>query len=217
MRHQKRSSRPGRQEYISPELMDTTDLSPKPVSTWKRVAIIGLFCGAGFALMAGLILGGVVWYTSRPTPPKPWNTTVIVAKETPDFDVTDGGTKVEFRYTLENASDSDYRIDSISGIELLARHKDGILSQPLPDADKLLSLPVFVPARQKARIRLSFAFAGIPTRNSGESDATFDQRIRTYLEQRYGFLGGFVIFDSTNRYEIDLPKWLPDAPKEKTP
>jgi hypothetical protein len=193
--------------------MDTPSLSPKPLSAWKRLAIISLFCGAGFALVAGLILGGIVWYTSRPTPPKPWNTTAIIEKEQPGFDVSDDGKMIEFRYTLENTGNGDYRIDSFNDIQILARLKDGTLSQPLPEADKYLKVPVFIPAKQKARIRLSLPFSGIPTRNTEETDPAFHERLRSYLEQQYGHVGGFVIFDGTNRYEIELSKWSTQVPK----
>jgi hypothetical protein len=43
---------------------------------WKRLLIIGASAGAGFALMLTLIGGAVLWYSSRPKPAKPWNTSV---------------------------------------------------------------------------------------------------------------------------------------------
>jgi hypothetical protein len=58
-------------------------------------------------------------------------------------------------------------------------------------------------------------FADIPTRNSNEPDAAFHERVRKYLEQRYGGLSGFVVFDNTYRYEVDLPKWSAEAPSSK--
>jgi hypothetical protein len=194
--------------------MDAPVPPPKPPFAWKRLAIISLFGGAGFALMSGLILWGVVWYSSRPTPPKPWNTTAIVAKNSPGFSVSDDGKMIEFTYALENAGRSDYRIDSASDIEILGRLKDGTLSEPLPDTVRRLDLPVFVPAGQRAVISLSVAFANMPTRDSADTDAAFHERIRGYLRENADNVGGFVIFDSTNRYEIDLPKWLAEKPKE---
>lgn len=197
--------------------MNTSDLPSKSLSTWKRLAIISLFGAAGFAITAGLILGGVVWYTSRPALPKPWNTTVIIAKDPPGFSVSNDGKTIEFTYVLENRASSDYRIDSLSEIQMFGRGRDGTLSHPIPDTDEHFQLPVFIPARQKAVLSFSLITSEIPTRDVAESDATFHERIRKFLEQHLGNLSGFVIFDSTDRYEIDLPKWLAEAPKEQKP
>jgi hypothetical protein len=196
--------------------MEIQSLPPNSLPRWKRLGVISLFAGAGFSLTAGLLLGLHAWYASRPKPAKPWNTIAIVAKERPRFNVSDDGKKVEFHYVLENAEDKDYRVDSFSNVEMLLQQGDGTLSRPLPGVDKLLSLPIFIPARQKARMSFSIPFAGIPTRDPAESDAAFHQRIRNYLEQGYGSLRGFVIFDNTNRYQIELPKWFAEAPKEQT-
>jgi hypothetical protein len=121
--------------------MATPSLQPTPVHTWKRLAVISLSAGAGFALMLSLIVGGIVWYTSRPKPLKPWDTNAIIAKEAPSFSVSDDGSKIEFQYTLENTTSSDYRINSDSAIKVLLRTKTGTLS---PDLSKwALALAVF--------------------------------------------------------------------------
>jgi hypothetical protein len=73
----------------------------KPVSSWKKLAIISICSGAGLAIAGFLILAAFLWITSRPSPQKPWNTTAILAKEPPSFGVTEDGRKIEFRYTLE--------------------------------------------------------------------------------------------------------------------
>ena len=187
--------------------MDTSDPSPKPLSAWKRLALVRFFVGVGFAVVAGLILGGVIWYSSRPIPEKPWNTTTIISKKQPTFDLSDDSTKIVLRYTLENAGDRDYRLDSSSAIGLMARWQDGTLSHPMSDPKELIRLPVFIPAKQKASLQISFPFAGVFARKGSESDAAFHDRLRNYLEQSYRDLGGFVIFDSNYRYQIDLPKW----------
>jgi hypothetical protein len=193
--------------------MENSSPPMKRPSALKRLAIISLFGGAGFALVAALICGGVLWYTSRPKPPKPWNTSVIIARVQPEFDLSDDGKMLILHYTLENTGSSDYRIDSVTDLQLLARRKNGVLSQPLPDADKILRLPIFIPTKQKSSARISLPYSGIVTRNTAEPDAALHERLRNYLEQKYGFLSGFVIFDGTNRYQIDLPKWSEGTPR----
>ncbi|MDX6463248.1 MAG: hypothetical protein QOE55_6945 [Acidobacteriaceae bacterium] len=181
-------------------------------STWKNLLIISMSFGAGFALMAGLILGGLVWFKSRPATPKPWLNAVIVAKEEPGFLVTDDGKTIKLDYTLENTGSNDYRIDSPEGIEVMAQGRDGTLSGPLPNTGEHIRIPFFVPSKQKSIFELSVQLSEPWTRNSAQSDADYHEFVRTRLEQAYGHLAGFAIFDSANHYRIDLPKWLAKAP-----
>jgi hypothetical protein len=52
----------------------TTTMTP-----WKRLVLISAAAGAGFAVTASLIVGGFLWYESRPKPTEPWNTGAIKA------------------------------------------------------------------------------------------------------------------------------------------
>jgi hypothetical protein len=113
---------------------------------------------------------------------------------------------------VENPGTIDYRLDSPVGIQVFARKDDGTLVGPVSQSFARLKMPVFIPAKQKATLSLSVGFDGIPTRSVGESDSSFHERLRTYLEQTYGHQDGFVVFDSTNRYEIVLPRWLAASP-----
>jgi len=55
------------------------------MKSWKKFLLIGAGFGAGFAVLAGILVGGVIWYDSRPQKPKPWNATAILATfEYPD-------------------------------------------------------------------------------------------------------------------------------------
>lgn len=165
--------------------------------------------------MAGLIFGGVVWYTSRPASPKPWLNAVIVAKGEPSFSVTDDGRTLQLDYTLENTGSNDYRIDSADGIEVMAQGRDGTLSGPLPNTGEHIRVPFFLPPKQKAIFVLSFYLSEPWPRNPAQSDADYHEFVRTRLEQAYSHLAGFAIFDSTNHYRIDLPKWLAKTPTER--
>lgn len=195
--------------------METQSLSSKSLSPWKKLAVISVFGGIGFALMSALLIAGVYWYTSRPARPKPWMTNVIVAADSPGFGVSKDGQNIVFSYTLHNQGTSDYRLDSSSDIQFFAREKDGTLLSPLTDPTKHIELPVFIPAKQKSMLQLLLPFPSVPKRAPSESDSTFHERIRAYLEHNYGDLGGFVIFDPANRYEIDLRRWLASPPPDK--
>ena len=91
--------------------MATPTVSPNPINRWRRIAPKAILGGASFAVTLCLILGAVVWYFNRPEPPQPWNTNAIIAKQTPYFDASKDGKRVELRYVLENTSTAAYLAD----------------------------------------------------------------------------------------------------------
>lgn len=194
--------------------MATPTLSPEPLSRWRRLAIISLSAGAGFALMLSLIAGTVIWYTSRPTPPKPWDSGALVADGPPGFGASDDSKYIRFTYEVENRTDIDYQIESDSQIKVLAKYKSGAFSRPIPEEDKPLELPVFIPAKKKAALTIRAELSGMPAREPSESYEQYHERLRVYLEDHLSRVAEFAVFDDLNRYEISLPKWLPKAPKE---
>jgi hypothetical protein len=183
----------------------------KPVSSWKKLAIISLCGGAGLAITGFLILAAFLWIESRPSPQKPWNTTAILAKEPPGFDVSKDGTRIEFDYTLENNSTKDYRAGSSAELQLFLRAKDGTLGGPASDKD--ITLPIWIPLRQKMMVYVSLGLGSndIPSKHADETDSAFHERLRAFLKERFHNMQGLVVFDQTNRYEIDLPKPLEAA------
>ena len=193
--------------------MVTPGLSPQSRPNWKRFAIIGLCSGAGFALMLSAIAGMVIWYNSRPTPPKAWDAKAIVATATPGFDLTDDGKKITFRYTLENTTKRDYQLESTNDLRLMVRTKDGTLATSLAKDDGSVVLPVFIPAKQRSSVTILIAPQGIPDRKAAEPDNEYHERLRAYLEDHLSWVGSFVAFDGLMRYEIDLPRWLAERPK----
>lgn len=55
----------------------TTPSQPlKPITLWKKVAIVSFFAGLGFAFALGLIFSGTLWYSTRS---KAWNANGITA------------------------------------------------------------------------------------------------------------------------------------------
>jgi hypothetical protein len=72
-------------------------LTPRTMTSWKKLALITFFSGAGFALVLVLVIGTFIWYSSRPKPQKPWNTDAIVADGPPGFSLSVDGKKMTFR------------------------------------------------------------------------------------------------------------------------
>jgi hypothetical protein len=167
-----------------------TPESPAPPAGWKRLALRSAAAGAGFAVAASLIVGGFLWYQSRPKPQRPWNASAITATFSSGLnlapgivpplgeDALDGG----FDFILENTTDSDFRLTDPSTYSIVVSLKqEKALSAAY--APKL-KLPVFIPATQRAKVHL-------------------DLSCDTCAKE----VGGFVLFDESTHYQIsfDLP------------
>lgn len=187
-------------------IMTTPTPSPGHPSLWKRLAIISFFGGLGITVTLAAILGVVVSYSSRLKPPQPWNTNAIVADGPPGFSSSTDGKKMSLSYSLRNTTDTDYHIDSDSTFKLVMKTKDGTFTPPIPADNGSVELPVFIPTKQKAYFQLSLVMSGVPQQTVGESDDAFHERLRSYLE-KYPNIDGFAVFEETNRYQINLPRW----------
>lgn len=178
----------------------------KPIRTWKRIALISVFGGAGFAVVISAIVGLAIWYMSRTKPPKPWNANAI--KATFDYvDTTGDNNDIVFYYILENTTNQDYSVPSKDSMHLtgrLLREKE--LSEF--DSYEKIHYPIFIPAKKRLRFAIEIPYP-YPERIS-PSASTDEQReyrkgIGKYLKKEAGNLDGFELFDSGHRYEIDFP------------
>jgi hypothetical protein len=167
---------------------------------WKNLLVVGVAFGAAFAL----VLGAILWFQSRP---KSWNTEAVKASyATLEFLMDSDSVVVEFGYDLQNNTNRDYRIDN-SHLVVLARLPDGdALSRKFGHyqySDPSVA-PTFLPARGKTRIILSvpyeYPFDLTPTERQ-EID-----KVSPSVGRRLKELNGFVIFDQSEHYQIDLPK-----------
>lgn len=199
------------------DMTETPATSQVGGSALKRKLLIAFAAGCGVVLALTLVAGGVLWYVSRPKPPKPWNAKAVVAPEAPGFHASDDGKRFEFIYTLENKTDEDYRISQKSDVNFTFVNAQGILETLFPADDAtvpVFDVPVFVPAHQKAVLDISFP-AAIPKRGPGQTDERYHEQLRAFLNEHYPHVGGFVIFDDRFRYEVSLQKWLAEPPKKK--
>lgn len=189
-------------------VMQTAEQSPNPTPlSLRRLFAVAFGAAAGVVFSAAMVIGIVFWYSSRPEPPKPWDTSSIVA--TYDGISTEGADKTfVFYYVLENKGARDYRLDSGSSTILmvqLERQKSlGAFGEHLA-----IDLPVFIPAgqRQHVEIHLRHSFSEpYPSKATHEQRKAYKAKLQKYLNEEAGNLNGFVIFDEINRYEIRLPK-----------
>lgn len=103
-------------------------------------------------------------------------------------------------YDLENSTDSDYRLADGPGIIILSRLKaDGSYSQ---EQAVRLGYPVFVPARQHARLAIEMTQ---PFAWPAEEDPAYLEKMRDFVRRRLENVGEFVLFDDANRRQLELP------------
>lgn len=112
---------------------------------------------------------------------------------------------VVFFYDLDNRTDTDYRLASGPNVVIMSRlQPSGSLSS---DQQVNLDANAFVPAKNRTRIgiEISRAFAWPSAR-----DASAERQIRQLVADQVAGLEGFVLFDQTTRYEIDLAAASPE-------
>jgi hypothetical protein len=183
---------------------------------WKKILLWGLSIGAGLAIAGSLVMGGLLWYSSRATTPTAWNKSAIKAT----FDHIDIVADCPaFYYTLENLTDRDYSLADKEGLRLMELDEKGNLvlsdwrdattgaASGVSDA-VAYDLPIFLPARQKLHkyvIRVSFKLPDPEKRKPSESVESYRRRIGAWFDS-LGFTGRWVLFDEKNRYQIEFPK-----------
>jgi len=195
----------------SSSLSSTTNGNMSAHRSWKRLFLIGASVGAGFALMLALIVGGVICYNSRPKPVKPWDTSAL--KATYDYVDTEGENKtLVFHYIIENATRVDYKLESADNVVLASRiQHSNSLSVERDENVLKIEWPVFIPAGQRVTLALH---VGYPYPGKVESFAemtsneleNYRKAVAHHVSEKLPNLNGFVLFDQTNRYQVNLPK-----------
>jgi hypothetical protein len=181
---------------------------------WKKLGPIGLVaCAIALLLVFMLILGRLASTRSSATPAGSWNSSAIEATSAGirvrEIDPTHA--EVSFLYDLDNKTDTDYRLVKGSDVVIMDRLEPG---GTLRSDDRAgLDSTAFVPARNRTRIALEIAHSfNWPRQRDGAADREFNQLVRGDL----GGLRGFVIFDRTARYQIELPAASPGAQQTTT-
>lgn len=181
---------------------------------WKRFALKWLAVGLGIGLIAVMAVGSLIWYSSRP---KPWNANALIVRNPPGFSVADG--TLQFGYRVKNTTESDYRvepnyIESNNQVKILIKTSDGSLSHPFSDKALHIEGQIFIPAKQTGTVVLQLTMPGIPTKDNNETDDEYHERVRAFCENHLNGVKGFALFDETNRYRVDFPRWLSERPKK---
>lgn len=176
---------------------------------WKKIAVIGAAAGAGFALIFALIFLGSNRAPVLANPPKTWDANALkatyVGAQLREIDRASAG--LLLYYNLENGTGSDYRLGDGTGLVIMSKlRSDGSLSA---EERVRLSYSTFLPARQRTRIALEIVH---PFDWPSDNDPARQEKLRDFVNQRLAGVDEFVLFDETNRCQIEFPKGWQDLP-----
>jgi hypothetical protein len=174
----------------------------------KKIAIRSAAFGVTFALTLALIIGGFLWWSSRP---KSWSTEAITAGK-PHFEM-ESGDVITFRiqYPLTNHTKRDYIIPgSSNGALMFKRSDDGSL---LKVEDATWDDKVRIPSGQTVnetflyKVKLSdYNTSLAELTRSGKDSSGISPDLSKFLEKRMDEIAGFVFFDYLESYKVDMPR-----------
>jgi hypothetical protein len=174
--------------------------------SWKKIAVSGL-AACAFLLLLTFLVARFAPHTASAKRTLPWNSQAI--EGTPagirvqEIDPTHAA--VIFFYDLANKTDNDYHLAKGPNIVVMSRLKPGgTLSADEPIT---LDSAAFVPARNRTRIALKVSHL---FNWPGQSGAYAERQFNQLVTGDTNGVAGFVLFDQTNRYEIDFPAAWPE-------
>lgn len=202
---------------------------PVEAARWKRFVVLGFSIGVGFGLVL-VIVGFFVWRGSRPSV-LPWNKSAIKPSMV-NFGVLDfypvpeakhtnplPEVEVSYEFDLQNTTNIDYMLAPtrktvvamqklkssgalINGSGLVWRTLKG--TENISGSEDYIDSPILLPPGQRVRVIfiLSYQYfdASAPN-NKTPSEGQLDQFGRDQSKD----IGGFVLLDQENHYQIELP------------
>ena len=170
----------------------------------SRKELLWIAGSAGITLLALGLLASTTSLFKSPNHDEPasWNPKTIsagyVGSQLKEIDKTHSSLIIS--YDLENNTDSDFHVADGPSVIILSKLKsDGSYSQEQPVR---LAYPVFLPARQHARLAVEITEA---FNWPGEQDAGYLEKMRSFVKQRLDNVGEFVLFDQDNHWQLELP------------
>jgi hypothetical protein len=171
-------------------------------SKLKRAMLVSAAAGAGAVFAVGVIAAGVLWYSSRPSHPKPWNTTAL--KTAFHFIDTEGPQNtLVFGYYVANQTDMDYQLPEIAQLSLMAKRTDnGALSERQPDMESI-DQKLFIPAHQTVSVSIHIGVAPDVKKkdvfDKVDKGRGYRNDLKVWAGKEFENLGGWVLFDKQNR------------------
>src|ERR1017187_2886645 len=130
------------------------------MENWKKILLRAAGVGAGFAVVAAILIGITLWWIGRPAKPKPWNTQAITpaGKNELEIQVRAEVFHLQPKCSLKNNTGKDYRMVAESGTLMMVNPDNGGLEK-LDDAtwDRSIVVPVGQTVNVKFDIRHNLA------------------------------------------------------------
>jgi hypothetical protein len=165
--------------------------------------------------IAFLISGALLFFTFTrlskqavaPKPPEVWNSSAIRSsfQGLQVKEVDPAHAALVFTYDLENTTDSDYRLAKDPKVLIMGRLKS---SSTLKAEDAMqINNSIFLPARNRARVALemSYPFNWPAQMFPGQVGPVTQEKFRAFVTRKVADLQGFILFDQSRRYQIELP------------
>ncbi len=176
-----------------------------------RVVRIRKSLGASAVLLLIPIFGGLRRQPSSLKPPGPWNSKAIEGIF--DGAMLDGHKNVLFYYILKNMTDVDYRLADGSGVTIMMKlrgPKEAFLD--LSPQKLRIPYPIFIPAKQRqilVIVDLSRTYGSkleLSLHYSLQEYQEYEKKLEGLIQRQTPDFDGFVLFDKTHDYRIDLPR-----------
>lgn len=177
------------------------------MSKWIPIFVRSIGIGFGAIIAVVAVISTYSWYFSRP---KPWDTKSITC----NFDrvMTEGeyDTYV-INYTMQNNTKDDYILTDNSDFVLAAKLKKQKSISPDYSDNKIISIdkPVFVPAQQRTHFNVHLNYPsklGAINYDDNIARDKYLKAIKSELSKELPNIDGFMIYDKTTKYQIDLPR-----------
>lgn len=164
--------------------------------------------GAGFAVALSTMACLLLWYSNRPKPEKAWNQTAIKATAATgsQFRVESDKLVGDFRYSLQNATDTDYRLPNNAKLMVKLAQDLGYRDAPNMTWEQGL----YIPAGQKVNVSIILPIM-YSDFNFSEKQANDQKELSAFIDRRLAEIDGFVLFDPTSRYKVEFPNGWPQA------
>jgi len=176
-----------------------------------RITFLKTAVGLGLALC--IVVGALLWFVPRPMTTKVWNEKALLVHDAPAIAFSEEPATISLVYHIENATDLDYSIETAQHLKILAVLGDGSLAGPIPDK-AILRTPIFLPAHRLGTIVLDLIAFRPPKQNQGESAEVYRERLRQSMNEQLSNIHGFVVFDDSSHYQVNLGKWETNGPEK---
>lgn len=174
----------------------------------KRWLIKSFGFGAGFAFVIVALAGISFWYSLRPKVQKPWNRSAITASY---YGVRPKENILEFDYILENNTAEDIRLTEADKVDLALKVADTNSLAGFGNDHVKLSMPVYIPTKHKTRIAIELSGYSVDVADPGanatrQERKAYSNKVAEQVALRIPNLGGFEMFISNGRMEVDMPR-----------